>query len=167
MNGVRPVIFLDFDGVICSPRAFTAQEKRWSGREYHELRWADPVACDLVGRLAERFNCWIVVSSTWRSSLAACTKILGRYKLDKHLHDDWRTGKDPQSYRGKEVRTWLAEHGNPPYLILDDDSDFDADMSVNLVKTDGLEGMMLRHFAAAERHLEAITARATQESERS
>lgn len=147
------VIFLDFDGVICSPRAHVAQAKRWVGPEYSALRWADPVACDLVLQLAEKHAAKIVVSSTWRGMETRCRQVLDRYKLSLHLHADWCTGYDPKRYRGNEVREWLDAHGNPPFVILDDDSDFDEDQRLFLVLTDGLNGMMLDKFDAADKLL--------------
>ena len=145
---MRPVIFLDFDGVICSPRAFVAQEVRWTG--HSAIRWADPVACDLVLMLLTKHNASLVVSSTWRGMPERCHQVLNRYKLGLFLEDDWRTGEDPKRYRGNEVRAWLEAHGSPPFLILDDDSDFDEDQMPFLVKTCGLNGMMLKDFEAAD-----------------
>jgi hypothetical protein len=144
------IIFLDFDGVICSPRAHVAQGKRWVGPEYSGIRWADPVACDLVLHLLEKHQAKLVISSTWRTMESRCRQVLGRYRLDRHLHEDWRTGEDPKRYRGNEVREWLEAHGRPPYVILDDDSDFDEDQKGHLILTDGLNGMLFDKFRAAD-----------------
>ncbi len=153
---VKPVIFLDFDGVITSPRAFTAQEERW-GRDNRELRWADPIACDLVGRLLAKHDAILVVSSTWRASLAQCSVILGRYDLDRYLHDDWRTGEDPQRHRGNEIQAWLDEHGSPPFIILDDDTDMTPEQMPWLVATCSINGMMLADYDKADKLLAELT----------
>lgn len=152
--GERPVLFLDFDGVICSPRAYIAQEQRWHGNS--AIRWADPVACDLVLRLLEKHVAWLVISSTWRDIPDRCRIVLDRARLSLFLHDDWRTGRDEKGYRGNEVREWLSSHGNPPYIILDDDTDFDEDQRPNLIVTDSHNGMMLDEFEAADRLLSAL-----------
>lgn len=143
---LKPVVFLDFDGVICSPRAFVAQEKRWQGMR---LRWADQVACDMVLKLLTDHDAILVVSSTWRASLAHCTEVLGRYRLERFLHDDWRTGRDPKGFRGHEIAAWLNEHGNPPYIILDDDSDFTPEQQPWHVHTCCMNGMMLADYEKA------------------
>ncbi len=89
-GGLRPVIFLDFDGVICSPRAFVGQADRWT--HDRSLRWADQVACDMVHRLLSDHQASLVISSTWRHMEASCFEVLNRYDLTPFLHDDWRTG---------------------------------------------------------------------------
>jgi hypothetical protein len=145
--------------VICSPRAFTAQEDRWHS-EQRALRWADQVACDLVGALVRNHGARIVVSSTWRSGKADCDKVLGRYGLAEALHENWRTGFDDERLRGREIATWLMENGNPPYIILDDDSDMLPDQMPWLVSTCSLNGMMLADYDKADKLLaQAIEAR--------
>lgn len=156
---MAPIIFLDFDGVICSPRAFTAQEGRWCGTEYRALRWADPIACDLVQRLASKHHAKVVVSSTWRSSRDQCDQILGRYRISKFLHRDWRTGEDKDRFRGREIDAWLETHGRPPFIILDDDSDMLPEQMPFLVNTCSMNGMMLSDFDKADKMLAAITSK--------
>lgn len=151
-EGVKPVVFLDFDGVICSPRAFVAQEGRWFG-EHRALRWADQVACDLVRLLLEKHSAWLVVSSTWRGSRQQCDKVLGRYRLSRFLHADWRTGEDENRFRGNEIAEWLAEHGNPPFIILDDDSDMTPEQMPWLVNTCSMNGLMLMDYEKADKLL--------------
>ncbi len=151
----EPVIFLDFDGVICSPRAFIAQEIRWSDRR--ALRWADQVACDMVYRLLVKFQARLVISSTWRNMVDECNKVLGHYGLSPFLHDDWRTGNDDKRHRGTEIAAWLDKNGNPPFIILDDDSDMTEAQTPWLVLTDSLNGMMLHDFTKAEELLAAIS----------
>lgn len=116
------VLFLDFDGVISTNRAYLAQKHI----DNRDLRWLDPVACGLIKDLCKEFNLQIVVTSTWRKfgldRVAAC---LGMHGLWKFTHTDWRTkdlwAKDG-TCRPNEIRDWLAR--NPEcddWLILDDD----------------------------------------------
>jgi hypothetical protein len=153
---VKPVIFLDFDGVICSPRAFTAQAERWQ-RPQRELRWADPVACDMVRLLLTKHQASLVISSTWRASREQCDVILGRYEMLPFLHDDWRTGEDPQRFRGNEIAEWLAAHGHPPFVILDDDADMLPEQMPWLVHTCSINGMMLADYGKADCLLASMT----------
>jgi hypothetical protein len=152
---MNAVIFLDFDGVICSPRAYVAQEDRWLGDQW-PLRWADQVACDLVTRLLTLHGAKLVISSTWRQMEGPCQKVLGRYGLARFLHSDWRTGEDEKRFRGAEIAAWLSANGNPPFIILDDDSDFTAEQLPWLVNTDSIEGMMLKDFEKADELLRRI-----------
>ena len=153
---MKPVVFLDFDGVICSPRAFTAQEEVW-GRAHRALRWADPIACYLVRKLLVKHQAILVVSSTWRSSRDQCDRVLGFHDLLPFLHDDWRTGEDPERMRGREIAAWLAEHENPPFIILDDDADMLPEQMPWLVNTCPLNGLMLLDYDKADKLLAEIT----------
>jgi hypothetical protein len=152
---VSAVIFLDFDGVICSPRAFVAQEDRWTG-DQRWLRWADQVACDFVLRLLTRHSAKLVISSTWRHMEEPCRQVLGQYNLDRFLHGDWRTGEDKKRFRGNEIAAWLAANGSQPFIILDDDSDFTPEQMPWLVNTDSTEGMMLKDFDKADKLLKGL-----------
>lgn len=88
-----------------------------------------------------------------RKTRERCCQVLDRYDLSAFLHTDWRTGDDPKNYRGNEVRAWLNEHGDPPYVILDDDTDFDEDQTSRLVISDSYDGFSLRNFEQADRLL--------------
>lgn len=153
---MKPIVFLDFDGVICSPRAFLAQEEVW-GSAQRALRWADPLACYLVRRLLVKHQAILVVSSTWRACRDQCDRVLGFHELIEFLHDDWRTGEDPERFRGHEIAAWLTEHDNPPFIILDDDSDMLPEQMPFLVNTCSMNGLMLADFDKADKLLAEIT----------
>src|SRR6476469_8779291 len=119
------IIFLDFDGVISTTRAYAAQKHI----DDFYLRWLDPVACELVRQLCEQFSLQIVVSSTWRQfGYDNVAKSLTPSGLVKFLHDDWCThtrqfnSETSHADRPKQIDDWLARNGSPNYLILDDDS---------------------------------------------
>lgn len=163
-NDTSPIIFLDFDGVICSPRAHCAQQSRWHG-EQRWLAWADPIACDLVKRLCDEHRARLVISSTWRTMVGPCNQVLGRYDLFEHLHNDWRTNEARAEQaagslsRPWEINDWLSRNGDPEFIILDDDSfAWDGRQLDRWIQTDCQEGMSFAAFAKAEERLKAITA---------
>jgi hypothetical protein len=112
------VAFLDFDGVIASPRAHVAQHDQ----PERDTRWLDPIACKLVARLVGEHELTLVISSTWRSfgreRIARC---LAPYGLDGALHNDWKTNEWPDGSRPAEIDDWLERNAHPPFIILDDD----------------------------------------------
>jgi len=112
------IAFLDFDGVIASPRAWVAQ----SHISDRDTRWLDPISCRLVAKLVADHNLTLVISSTWRAfgrdRIARC---LAPYGMDKALHDDWQTNQWPDGSRPSELTDWLERNGHPRFIILDDD----------------------------------------------
>lgn len=117
---MKPVIFLDFDGVLNSTRSVLA----FGGCGRHQF---DPVAVDLVARLAGSANATVVVSSSWRigSSVEELRAILGEYSTTLTARVIDMTPTHGQC-RGAEIAQWLAEHPNEhnrAYVILDDDAD--------------------------------------------
>src|SRR3546814_4199734 len=55
------IAFLDFDGVISSPRAYVVQPEL-----PRDHRWIDPVSCKMIAKLQSDYGFQIVISSTWR-----------------------------------------------------------------------------------------------------
>jgi hypothetical protein len=145
------VIFLDFDGVICSPRAYVAQ----TGMD-RPLRWADPISGAFVRRLVELTGAKIVVSSTWRHIPADARQVLGQFGLLAHLHEDWKTNESPEGSRPWEIDDWLSRNGHPAFIILDDDMfAWTGPQRARWVHTDIHNGMMLADFEKAMELLKA------------
>lgn len=119
MNPFTKVIFLDFDGVILTPRA--ARAARASNNEL------DPVAVTTLAALGT-MGVQIVVSSSWRTLEDRCREVLRTAGLEQFLHADWRT-RDSRHVlaggkldrRGHQIADWLAQHPEVrSYRILDD-----------------------------------------------
>lgn len=124
------VIFLDMDGVLCTPRACLAHGQKGLNR------YLDPVGIDFLNRFTKASNSMIVVSSTWRTlfdemsfkTLMATAGYTGRYKKDWKTPNYsnnpklWDSG-DSKSSRPNEIQEWLNNHSEVgDYLIFDDDS---------------------------------------------
>lgn len=141
------VIFLDFDGVITTPKS---QSK------------LDPTKMALVGRILDTTGAKIVISSSWR-----------RYSLEdtiKHITDadNFFVGGNPFPYpeavigvtermysfcypdndrhfglpRGCEIEHYLRKHSEiERYVIIDDDQDMLLCQAENFVHTNGEIGL--------------------------
>src|SRR3546814_982432 len=97
------IAFLDFDGVISSPRAYVVQPEL-----PRDHRWIDPVSCKMIAKLQSDYGFQIVISSTWRGfGRDRCAAVLAPYGLDAALHDDWRTNHWPDGSRPSEIDDWL------------------------------------------------------------
>jgi hypothetical protein len=135
------VIFLDIDGVLCTARSHLAATTRF------HMRHLDPVGTRLVGRLCDEFDAKIVLSSTWRKEFDqdAMTVILLQAGLsDVPWHQCWKTPTlyGDENTRGKEIAEWHRNNqGVTDYVILDDDSDMNADQVDHFVQTDSYDGL--------------------------
>lgn len=152
------IIFLDFDGVICNPRACLAT--RQSGM----YSYLDPIACLLIKRLCEDNNAKLVISSAWRighdldyiqSVLNAACPSLGEYvwnnqtwwKTPCHLYDSVHANTS----RGMEIKNWIDNHTDEIgyFAIIDDNSDMD-ELVDYLVLTDAYDGIGFNGYHRAE-----------------
>ncbi len=151
---VAPIIaFLDFDGVISSPRAFIVNE----GMD-HDHRWMDPVSLKLIGKLQRDYGFQLVISSTWRGiGRPRLEAILAPYGLDSALHDDYRTGEDEDRNRSVEINDWLNRHGWPEYIILDDDGfEWSDEQRSRWVQSCSFNGFLLANYEQADKLLKTI-----------
>lgn len=159
------VIFLDMDGVVCTPRACLAVGNTGGGYSY-----LDPIACMLVKRLCELHNAKIVISSAWRQMfdkeameaiLSANCPNLGRYIWRSHEHwrtsdFDFETGVSDTSDRGREIKRWIDLHETEfnSFVVLDDMADMRPVQS-SLVRCDPYDGMSWQNYKDAEKLLTA------------
>lgn len=123
------IIFLDIDGVLCTYRTGVHQYDIY---ETNWLNWFCKVA-----------DIKIVISSSWR-------KITPKAWFDlvfgKNLHDDWKTGDDPDGWRGNEIQEWLDSHEVEDYLIIDDDTkDILESQRNNFLNTDFWQGFTFQN----------------------
>ncbi len=147
---MKPVIFLDMDGVLCTQRSHHAFAR--------DLMWRhlDPVGVGLLERLVEENKALLVCSSTWRvhynkSAMTTMLSIGGMRKVP--WHDDWQTPNFSTGARGTEIAHWLKMNGEPPYLILDDDLDMLPEQKPFFVHTHEHDGFLWEHYVKAEKIL--------------
>lgn len=139
---MRPLIFLDFDGVLNSI------ESSLSLGGWHRF---DQVAVGLVARLRRHADALIVVSSTWRigcgdvATLKERMVSAGGAALAEHtIGMTARLNRQ----RGEEIAEWLQRKPHAgPYVILDDDSDMLPEQP--FVQTTVMRGFGLPEYVAA------------------
>lgn len=144
---MRPIIFLDFDGVLNSLRSVLATG-RGGGHS------PDPMAVGLMARLARHADANVVVSSAWRIgvTLDSLRETLTRWNgvdIADRVID-----KTPQhgECRGAEIAQWLAEHPsqhNGCYVIVDDDADMLDGQLSRFVQTRHRDGFGVPEYLRA------------------
>lgn len=139
------VIFLDFDGVLCTARQCVASGERGV------IAGLDPVALRFLDRICAKHDIKVVISSTWRQGgnarefyqlfcAASCID------LASAIHKNWRTDSIQGCTRGQEIEKWLSENECDGYLILDDDTDMLEYQKPFFVNTDCRNGMLFDHY---------------------
>lgn len=163
------VVFLDFDGVLNNreyiTKTFRSFYNAWFGDEGNEVA-AQQLDPEMVARLNQIMDAVddtkVVICSSWRHmhSLEDIKWILHKRGF-KHSDSviDITPGFD-EAPRGDEVRDWLAieaekrvvEPERDPvvgYVILDDLSEFDAELADHHVQTSMATGLQDEHVARA------------------
>lgn len=157
------IIFLDIDGVLCTPRSFVADGGSHGGKAY------DPTGVKLINRLCEECNAEIVVSSVWRGAGSHIVRgelllmgIRAKFFVDKiddnnyHNSYDWDSCITPFpiiGFRGDEINKWLEKYGTKinKYVCIDDDGDFHPNQP--LVQTDCMNGITFENFVEVKKIL--------------
>lgn len=136
---MKPILFLDFDGVLNSadymaanPSAFDRRRSTWE--------MIDPMAVMELNWLIERSGASCVVSSTWRKlyPLSDLQRFLDRRGFTSKLLSCTPVKNNA---RGHEIQDWLNFYGyGESFVILDDDSDM-VHLCPYLVKTSWKTGL--------------------------
>lgn len=162
------VIFLDIDGVMNSQEEMLELLKR-QPKNRSDVTLPSPAKCKLLKQLVEATDAKIVLSSSWRLSLASIQNIIDVFRpyalrLDGGFTQDGvpqvsfrRTKyeniqpKYTHNYcekvyiedRGAEIAYWLENHPEvTKFVILDDeDSDIKHWLPNNIVKTSLYSGL--------------------------
>lgn len=142
MNLIKPILFLDIDGVLNSVR--------WFRKQNGLTKILDPKCVSILQRIVLVTNCSIVIMSTWRL-------IHSRIEIMQSLCDAGYIppvpiiGETPRltergRTRGSEVDAWLndayaltAQQKIIRFCCVDDDADFNAGQP--LVQTDNDVGL--------------------------
>lgn len=170
---LRPIIFLDMDGVLNSDAAFEKCRRGIHPPENIAAMTVDPVCVAWLARLVKLTKAQIVISSSWRSGIMDDLQFTNRYG-NKTVLDALRWGGfDAKSTiigntpkfnqdnftRGDEIQYWMRHHsrryveGKTPYVILDDDTDFLVEQLTHCVFTDAVHGLTEQEFNLAFRVL--------------
>ncbi|PIF98484.1 HAD domain-containing protein [Comamonas sp. 26] len=127
----RPVIFLDFDDVICLNRPYGGYDAKLAIHDESSEVWArlfDAKAKQHLEMLHEKFTPWFVISSSWwwlfdREELVEVMQRSGLSFVSDSLHSAWATPKQSrQGMRATEVKSWLALHPefSNAWVVIDD-----------------------------------------------
>jgi hypothetical protein len=153
----RPLLFLDFDGVLNSSAFFVRRgpypkETEFTRRE-SEIYDLDPEAVARLNKVIKVTRCDIVVSSTWRlgRKMIDLREILGAKGFRGRI-----VGKTPDSYRSRvfgvkhlrahDIAAYLrclsTTFEQPHFAIVDDDTDAGVGYEKRFVKTDVMHGLL-------------------------
>lgn len=150
----RFIIFLDFDGVLCTIRQAVAVGDRGG------LGCLDPVALDFLNRICRENKVYVIISSTWRigekcSFFHNLFKATGHFDLVGSLYwDDYATPR-MTGVRGLEIEDWLKRNDSvvKDYLIIDDDSDMLPYQMERFIKTDCRNGLLFQNYVDIEKRI--------------
>lgn len=138
-------IFLDIDGVLCTPRQAAAEG------DYGLLGCLDPVAIKFLDRMCAEYDIKIVISSTWRIGKDSIYfdkifKAAGAYNLAKHLAEPFGTPPPSSGFRGEEIQEYIDSNNVNQYIIIDDEDDFFGYQLSHLIKTDYQNGLTFDNY---------------------
>lgn len=138
----RPVIFLDFDGVLNTEQYQT--QLAIDGKSTTDA-WGplfDPRAVANLRKILDVTCAVIVISSSWRyahrlGSLRSMWKVR---ELPGEILDMIPRGATYIS-RGEDIECWLGRNGRPDYVIIDDLDDFYPSQHDRYVETNPIIGI--------------------------
>ena len=156
---MKPIIFLDVDGVLNSSAWFDSfgapdvLDKAMKEADDWRFTHIDPAAVARLRRIVLEADAEIVVSSTWRygNGVPRLVDLLvargfpeAPQRIIGETPDLGRLGRVP---RCGEILTWLQHSGQRPFVILDDDTD--ANVHGHFVHTSYADGLTDRHADSA------------------
>lgn len=137
----RPVLFLDFDDVICLNKPYGGYDVLYAFRDAQRKGVAIDTGDDLWNELFdssakkhlqqvhEEFSPYYVLSTSWRwffdrDMLVKTLEVSGLKFVAQNLHEDWSTpqiSRDAQ--RAVEIKRWLSNHPefSDSWVALDDE----------------------------------------------
>ncbi len=138
----RPIIFLDFDGVLNTEQyqAGLAVEGKPTKDAWGPL--FDPRAVENLRLILEATDAAIVISSSWRyaHSLGSLRMMWEVRGLPGEILDTLACGATYIS-RGEEIECWLDKHERPDYVIIDDLDDFSPAQRPRYIETNPIVGI--------------------------
>lgn len=156
------IIFLDVDGVLCTPRSFALSRLL---RRPMDRQLFDPGALFWLRRLVKETGAGVVLSSSWREELyldepvcRAAVENLCR-ALEANATPITDTTPLLPADKGEEIAAWLAVHPCESYAVLDDRDCFAGAPAVRAhwVAVDPARGLRYRNYLAARRLLRPIS----------
>ena len=116
----RPVLFLDFDGVLGAGRVWAQNEsRRWTC----PAGWLDPVLIARLNRLVRHTGAVVVLSTSWRKYLGAesAAGVLRACGFTGEVVGATEVMGEGVEQRHREIERWLREHpGVTRWVAVDD-----------------------------------------------
>lgn len=146
----RPVIFLDFDGVL-NTEQYQAQ-LAIDGKPTKDA-WGplfDPRAVANLRKIIEATDAGIVISSSWRYAhgLGSLRMMWEVHELPGEILDIIPCGATYIS-RGEDIECWLDRNGRPDYVIIDDLDDFFSSQRECYVEISPIVGITVQNALKA------------------
>lgn len=128
-QGIRPLLFLDFDDVICLNTPYGGYDVAMSSTEVPddlwEKLWHEPAVKVLI-QVLEAHNPNVIITSSWLRFLDQqgakdlfCATGLGR--LAESLHPAWEAPQSRGCSRFEAVSAWLERHHRGEAFVVVDD----------------------------------------------
>lgn len=153
----RPIIFLDFDGVLNTEQY---QARLAVDGKPNKDAWGplfDPRAVDNLRMILDTTGASIVISSSWRyiHRLGSLRMMWEIRELPGEILDALPCGAEYIS-RGEDIECWLNHHGQPDYVIIDDLDDFYPTQHDRYVETNPIVGISAADVERSVRILESV-----------
>lgn len=135
MKQKRPVLFLDFDDVICLNAPYGGYEAKLALKEgsfHSSLKLIDKLfdcqSKKYLKEINEKFQPFYVLSTSWwwlyeHAELVEILECCGLQFVSENLHPTWATPKqERRGLRAAEVKSWLYLHPefSDSWVVLDD-----------------------------------------------
>lgn len=149
---IKPIIFLDFDGVLETIYWNQAEDGTWTlnAHKTKTEQLNNKQAIGWMNELYKKVPYDIVVSSTWR--IRRNIETLQNIITDSGFNPEIKViGKTPVEYlpRGIEIQNWIDKNNfKGKFIIIDDDSDM-CGLIGNLVRTDCQLGFTIYDYQKA------------------
>ena len=152
-DSVRPVLFLDFDGVLNSQEHWARRIRVAYRRDGTKARMACRAHVDVLNDVVRQTLASVVVSSSWRCgmtvhelrTLLRGSGFLGRVRGKTPDRISQLDASCLNRSRGDEIQDWLTASGHRgPFAIVDDDADMEH-LSSRLVQTTFERGLTRAH----------------------
>lgn len=128
-QGIRPLLFLDFDDVICLNTPYGGYDVAMSGKEKPEDLWTklwhEP-AVRVLTQVLEAHNPYVIITSSWlrfldRRGVADVFKATGLERVAESLHPAWEAPQSRGCSRFEAISGWLdCHHRSEAFAVLDD-----------------------------------------------
>lgn len=153
MVGIKPIIFLDFDGVV-ETIYWDKNEDGIIDVNVHKagkIELNNKQAIGWLNELYRRIPYDVVVTSTWRlgKTVEELQALFYNSGFDPEIKIIGKTDRFDGSLRGDEIRVYLCDHPEiKDFIIIDDDNDM-LEFTDRLIKTDCLLGFTIYDFNKA------------------